>query len=204
MSMERGAQGSTPPPGLSTRLRIKGSRKEGIVDSTTLIVGLVVFFVAIGVVYQVGYRRMQREKAVVVTAAQAIGEIPHAAFLGRVAYHGGFPAISQSTYLFLGLVDDGLVLYDGKNPPVRTPSRTWLDLNQFTTLQKAHGAAKSMVLLGPLLPFSNKDKTRHFITIKHTDVDGDENNIVFEAADKISQLDIYDKIKAVFATRNKH
>jgi len=164
------------------------------VDSTVLIAGFFVFLIAIGVMYRVGYRRIQREEAFVSNAMYQISQIHNAKFLGRIAYHGGFPQIPRPTQLFLGMADDGLVLYDGQNPPEQAFCRDWLEVDQFSVMQKAEGAYKSIALLGPLVPFFYKDKTRHFITIHYSDVDRDENYIVLEAADKATQGELYGEI----------
>ncbi len=104
-----------------------------------------------------------------------------------IAYHGGFPAIPKPTRLTLGLCREGVTLssIDGRQGNI--PFADFHKIDKFSTLRK-QGKRQSMFFWAPVALLFVREKTRHFVTIKYTDVDRDINHVVLETKDE-TELD---------------
>lgn len=138
---------------------------------------------------------MQKRSALENCVCQMMCQNHDAEFLGMVAYHGGIPQVPNLCYLNLGLVKKaGLVIYHEDTYLCTLDFNNWINIEKFTTLAKVDHLGKMTVLLGPLVSFFDKVKERYYITIKHIDVDREENHVLFEMSCKELQQEVYEKI----------
>ena len=150
----------------------------------------------IAVAYAIGYKKRKSHICLVEETADLINKEHQGELVGRIAYQGGLPQVPKPCFLYLGVAEDGVVLYDNQRLAAEVKFSNCVDAEKFSVVYKAGNFMKSTVMLGPLVPILFKDKIRHFITIEYIDIHKEVNNILFETTDKPMQKDIYDKILA--------
>ncbi|MBP2637194.1 MAG: hypothetical protein H6Q72_3101 [Firmicutes bacterium] len=170
-------------------------------DATILAV-FCVSVLAVLVLYRVGYKRMENHKTTILRITDHLAREYNATVLGMVSYQGGLPEMQRIVNVYFGLAPDCMIFYDERGSLGRVFFHDCIKIEQFAVLQKASGIGKSTALLGPLVPYFFKDRTRNFITIKYIDVDQEENNLLLEVPDKKMQQEFYKAI--YFCVRKKN
>jgi len=137
------------------------------------------------------YIRGDRKWKALGQVEREIVSVDHAAAIVKgIAYHGGFPAIPKPTRLTLGLCPEGIILSSGDGRKGNIPFTEFQKIDKFSTLRK-QGKRRSMFFWAPIALLFVRERTRHFVTIKYTDVDRDINHVVLETKDKTELDDLY-------------
>lgn len=161
-------------------------------DSVIIVALSVIALIAVGLL---GYK--QQKKAAAATEKidrEILNRNPGVDLMGQISYHGGFPQMAKPSVLQLGLTKDGLIIYDYKGWSGKVYYRDWHGVERFTVLAKANTAGKSTVVLGPLVPLFFQDKLRYFIVIQYTDINEQENHLLFELSSETMQKKIFEKL----------
>ena len=162
---------------------------------SVIIIGALAATAGLIAVGLLGYK--QQKKAAAATEKidrEILNRNPGTDLMGQISYHGGFPQMAKPSVLQLGLTKDGLIIYDYKGWSGKVYCRDWHGVERFTVLAKANTAGKSTVVLGPLVPLFFQDKLRHFIAIQYTDINGQENHLLFELDNETMQKKIFEKL----------
>jgi len=147
----------------------------------------------------VGYRQMKKANMMIATATDKIKvKYPDVEIIGSVAYQGGLPQFPEPSVLLLALNKELLVVYNERDFAATVSIDDWLEVEKFTLQPKTDNKGRSSFMLGPFGSLFFKNKCRLFIAIRYTDIDREENNILFELSDKTVQQTICDKLMKQF------
>jgi hypothetical protein len=119
---------------------------------------------------------------------------PMTEIVDNLNYQGGFPPMPKPARLRLGITESELVLFDKFGNNGRVEYSKIKNTDRFTT--KTERKRKfGIMAYGPLAMVLNKPTFRHFFTVEYTDVDDDDNILVFMVGTRETADNLHDIIK---------
>ena len=123
-----------------------------------------------------------------------LDSVTNGELLGQVIYQGGYPPMPKPALLALGICDEGLLLVNHKGEKGVVDFSTFKKMEKFTLKREKQRGPKGAAVVqygGVSLP-AVKTTYLYMFNINYTDIDGDENNIVFQVKKKEDRDRYYD------------
>lgn len=150
------------------------------------------FMLSLFILYRRGNRKLKLKQNILDNSAR----IYHIKIddMVYVSYHGGYPPIPKPQKLYIGLLDDYLLLLTDEGVTGKVFINKCNKIDKFTTSKGPSMKGRSIVLWGPFVSLFNKIIIRHFILVNYQDIDGQENNILIEHGDIDRMQYLYGKL----------
>ncbi|MDR2295788.1 MAG: hypothetical protein LBD95_03225 [Clostridiales Family XIII bacterium] len=127
---------------------------------------------------------------------------PMSEIVENVIYQGGFPPMPKPARLSLGLTGSELVLFDKEGNNGRIEYGKIKKVDSFTT-KRERKRRFGVIAYGPLAFVLNKPAFRHFFVAEYTDVDDEDNIVMFLVGSKAIADRLQASVKPYIGGRRK-